>query len=1042
VDNTQDGSDARAQDTSAPQWRVFVSSTTRGMTGFRDAARDVIDNFGYDGLKCFEAVMMEDFPAQADQAREVCARNVGSCAVLVGLLGIRYGSHPDDDQTSYTELEYQAAKEERKPRLMFLLEPGTADRLEHDDSQSAGQNQRQLDFRGRALAESICKENLTTEIEFREELAKALKYWIDEYSFRHEMVDHSAVFTQARSRLVAPGPATGKGTLIFGEPGTGKSKLLDVLTRDPLVRRSHSFLVPPRTVRLIDGTEAVQQHRTGLQEALSSAASQPGNPPAATPALVTVYLDTDAADMVDDDVLGAVASLFSWDLVPAVVLAETNNHSVRAYLRQRLLPAEAIVTVEDFDNAEDARELMHREAPSVTEWPEEANTLAEALGYRPIALRDVAVYIATHAGHSPIEAARLIREQLAAIEKELPLDAAQESGPAIRYAALIRNHVDHLSAEARDLLALMTVLHPKPTLFPDEMALALDMSLDQAEAIQLAVPEGAGTGEEEEEDEDEDEDEDEEQQERNREHRERAGGLVAELEGRGLLERELRVGRAARGQWRSRAEPTPLLTLHSTKRQVIAGHLHVSPDQWKAGHTRAEAFYRARIGQALSGSFDSHFRMEDGSWWDDVEEWIYHLGHIDPARARTSYATLFLDTFWWWDLYVFSTTDFCGRLVAYGDRPLVQGIDGMPKVIRRLRKFRKRYPPEYQATRTRVLAAIAGGDPDRDRARRKVIDQGAKTVPILGELCAALDITELDDLITGSGSAPADGEHAADPGDHSHWHLLGLLCLFLGEGHRDRAAKDPGGTGLETAERCYRRAAEYLEANDDSWDLAWAHYLLGEVISDRGGDPESTWDQATQEADAEDDTELRANIERARADHLRSHQDLEAALPHYGKAIFYAMALQITSNVHVGADEYTQALYREICLHALQALAEPLLQDSQSPPQDRQAEARRRLEVMLRPWQDAWEPDQDKLAAAFGSASRQDLEQTVRAIAAAAFPPEPDDAMLRKPDLRYYIDVRARVQALRGQEWATGLGRLKDWDKQKKIRDRAGAPPG
>ncbi len=47
----------------------------------------------------------------------------------------------------------------------------------------------------------------------------------------------------------------------------------------------------------------------------------------------------------------------------------------------------------------------------------------------------------------------------------------------------------------------------------------------------------------------------------------------------------------------------------------------------------------------MSGSFDSHFRMEADIWWDDVEEWIYHLGHINPEKIGASYAALFLDAF-------------------------------------------------------------------------------------------------------------------------------------------------------------------------------------------------------------------------------------------------------------------------------------------------------------------------------------------------------------------------------------------------------------
>ena len=78
----------------APEWKVFVSSTGFGLGGFRTVARNVISDFEYAGTRCFEPVMMEGFGAQAAQAREVCAREMEECGVMVGILGVRYGDHP------------------------------------------------------------------------------------------------------------------------------------------------------------------------------------------------------------------------------------------------------------------------------------------------------------------------------------------------------------------------------------------------------------------------------------------------------------------------------------------------------------------------------------------------------------------------------------------------------------------------------------------------------------------------------------------------------------------------------------------------------------------------------------------------------------------------------------------------------------------------------------------------------------------------------------------------------------------------------------
>ena len=84
-----------------------------------------------------------------------------------------------------------------------------------------------------------------------------------------------------------------------------------------------------------------------------------------------------------------------------------------------------------------------------------------------------------------------------------------------------------------------------------------------------------------------------------------------------------------------------------------------------------------------------------------------------------------------------------------------------------------------------------------------------------------------------------------------------------------------------------------------------------------------------------------ANIERARADHLRSTGALADSLERYGRSIFYELATHINANARDAADKCTQASYREFCWRAAKVLAEPLLPDRERSAEDRLAEARR-----------------------------------------------------------------------------------------------------
>lgn len=1025
--------DDKSADPKGRLWKVFVSSTSAGLTGFRGVARDVIDGFRFDGVKCFELVMMETWGAQDATARELCADKMRDCDLMAGIIGIRYGAHPPEEQTSYTQLEYQTAVKGGTSRLMFVLDKKVAAGLEGAVPQGKDQADRQMQFRKQVETDQVVAMDVASKKDFRQKLHSALDNWVCEYSFKRELVDHSLEFRDTRKRLLSLGERTGGAVMIFGEPGTGKHTLFDTLLKDTLLKRSFVDLVGPYTVRLAEGADEVEQQCARVRSELDDlAARKAGRRAAPSPVLIALHLEPDinTGKDVDPGTLDMLRKLFTWDVPRAVVLAETSDRSVKECLERDLSwEPGTVTTVHDYVLVADALEQMRREAPGVGEWPEpDTRILVQALGMRPISLHAAAAHIRAEGQKSPHMVADVIREQLDAI--------AREKTDEGKYGVLVRNSINRLSPGAKELLALTTVLHPKPTLFPDEMAVALDLSLDPGKAISIAV----ATPEDRKELGAEDQG-----------HLRNGYGLVAELVGRGLLERMPRTTAGRDGC-------AELVTLHPANVRVIRDCLQPDGEKQAEGHVRAEAFYRARIGEAVSGSFDSRFRMESGDWWDDVEEWIYHLGHMTPGEAGVSFATLFMDAYWWWDLYV--EFDFCEKLLDYGHRPRVQAVSAeMPEITRLLAGFRGTYPREHNSTRGEILAEIFGDDPARAGRLRETARTGAGIIPLLQKLCGCLGISELDGLFAdgapGLGGPDGSALGAVEAADQTRLHLLGLVCLFLAEGHRFRAFLDPAGAALATAAACYQAAESCFGAEDSAWDLAWTQYLHGEVVSARGGDPVPLWDAAADAADGESDTELLGNIERARADHLRARGDLEEALAHYGRAVFYGVTQQVTSNLDVGADAYTQAFYREMRLHATKVLAEPLLAspDAAAPEaglrglaaglrrlvagrgRRQGAEARRRLEVMLGQWGAHWEPEPGPLnraLRALGSAGRQaagGAEQSVDAIADAAFFPGPGDAVLGEPGSGYYREVNDLVVNTREQPWVMGLDR---WDEHPK----------
>jgi glucose-1-phosphate thymidylyltransferase len=94
--------------------KVFLSSTTKELAAYRSAAHKAIESLG---LHC---VRMEGFPAAAESPEAFCKRSIQDCDIFVGLLGPFYGSSPEGEEISFTEMEFNTAQALGLRCLMFL----------------------------------------------------------------------------------------------------------------------------------------------------------------------------------------------------------------------------------------------------------------------------------------------------------------------------------------------------------------------------------------------------------------------------------------------------------------------------------------------------------------------------------------------------------------------------------------------------------------------------------------------------------------------------------------------------------------------------------------------------------------------------------------------------------------------------------------------------------------------------------------------------------------------------------------------------------
>lgn len=99
---------------------IFLSSTYDDLKEYRQKAMEVIVSLKqtYEG--------MEFFGADARTPLDVMLDKLSYCQLYIGIIGMRYGSVDKTSQKSYTEIEYEKARELGIPCLIYIIDEENA----------------------------------------------------------------------------------------------------------------------------------------------------------------------------------------------------------------------------------------------------------------------------------------------------------------------------------------------------------------------------------------------------------------------------------------------------------------------------------------------------------------------------------------------------------------------------------------------------------------------------------------------------------------------------------------------------------------------------------------------------------------------------------------------------------------------------------------------------------------------------------------------------------------------------------------------------
>lgn len=208
---------------------VFISSTSRDLKAYREAAIETCRNLG------FAPIAMENFEAMGVGATEGSKRKLREADLYVGIIAHRYGYIETGHNRSVTEIEFDYAGERGLDRLCFLVDPTHRWPKDGYEPDQAGALQT---FKAK-IEQTVIRSLFTTVEDFQQKLVHALVEWQEWRAARSGELDAVLATTPddvpnqpttlvGRDDLLVEVDGLldkGKRVLLQGFGGTGKTAL-------------------------------------------------------------------------------------------------------------------------------------------------------------------------------------------------------------------------------------------------------------------------------------------------------------------------------------------------------------------------------------------------------------------------------------------------------------------------------------------------------------------------------------------------------------------------------------------------------------------------------------------------------------------------------------------------------------------------------------------------------------------------------------------------------------------------------------------------